>query len=209
MPSTRATLDDHFRLGIFMGILVLAGLGAALIVRLSDLRSGGDAASVPAAAVAMMTDEGARPEWPTADWRPQTLVPASLAEPMPARIESKQPARETARYSGKTFRYVKTVRLRVTAYAPDPRCTWPYDGKTTASGLPVTTNGGRLVAADTSVIPMHAVVRVPGYAGGNAVPVLDRGSAIKGMRMDVLLPTFEKAKAWGVRYVDVKVYEPI
>jgi 3D (Asp-Asp-Asp) domain-containing protein len=112
-------------------------------------------------------------------------------------------------YHGKEFRFVKTLTLRITAYAPDPRCTYPYDGKTTASGLPVTTNGGHLVAADTDVIPMHSLVIVPGYAQGRAVPVLDRGGAIKGHRLDVLLPTFERAKAWGVRTLQVKIYEPV
>jgi 3D (Asp-Asp-Asp) domain-containing protein len=111
-------------------------------------------------------------------------------------------------YRGQEFRFVKTLSLRVTAYAPDPRCTYPYDGKTTASGLPVTTNGGHLVAADTAVIPLHWLVTVPGYAGNRAVPVLDRGGAIKGARLDVLLPTFEQAKSWGVRTLKVRVYRP-
>ena len=110
---------------------------------------------------------------------------------------------------GQTFRYVKTLKLRVTAYAPDPRCTYPYSGTTTASGLSVKTNGGKLVAADTSVIPMHALVLVPGYAGGATVPVLDRGGAIKGNRLDVLMPTFEQAQQWGSRNLEVKVYLPV
>jgi 3D (Asp-Asp-Asp) domain-containing protein len=111
-------------------------------------------------------------------------------------------------YKGQKYVYSRTLRLRVTAYAPDARCCWPYDGKTTASGLSVKTNGGKLVAADTRLIPMHSLVAVPGYAGGAAVPVLDRGGAIKGHRLDVLLPTFDQAKHWGSRYIDVKVYEP-
>ena len=111
-------------------------------------------------------------------------------------------------YGGREYRFVKTLTLRVTAYAPDPRCTFPYDGKTTASGLPVTTNGGHLVASDPAIIPMHWLVVVPGYADGHAVPVLDRGGAIKGNRLDVLLPTFERAKSWGVRTLQVRVYRP-
>jgi 3D (Asp-Asp-Asp) domain-containing protein len=126
------------------------------------------------------------------------------APPLP-----RKPAVETRTYAGKQYRYIKTLKLRVTAYAPDPRCTWPYPGTTTASGLSVKTNGGRLVAADTSVIPMYSLVSVPGYAGGGGVPVLDRGQAIKGNRLDVLLPTFEQAKNWGSRMIDVKVYAPI
>jgi 3D (Asp-Asp-Asp) domain-containing protein len=112
-------------------------------------------------------------------------------------------------YRGGGYRLVRTLTLRVTAYAPDPRCTFPFDGKTTASGLPVTTNSGRLAAADTSLIPLHSLVIVPGYARGAAVPVLDRGGAIKGRRLDVLLPTYEKAKSWGVRILEVKIYAPI
>ena len=62
---------------------------------------------------------------------------------------------------------------------------------------------------DTNVIPMYSLVVVPGYAGGAAVPVLDRGGAIKGNRLDVLLPTYEKAKDWGSRTLEVKVYRPV
>src|SRR5207244_1239031 len=83
--------------------------------------------------------------------------------------------------------------------APDPRCCWPYAGTTTASGQPVTTNGGKLVAADTGVIPMYSLVSVPGYAGTAGVPVLDRGGAIKGNRLDVVLPTDGRGKAWRIR----------
>ena len=126
---------------------------------------------------------------------PRVLTPVSLAPDI--RV-----------YRGKQYRFAKTLSLRVTAYAPDPRCTFPYDGTTTASGLPVTTNGGHLVASDSAVIPLHWLVIVPGYDGGRAVPVLDRGGAIKGQRLDVLLPTFDQAKNWGVRTLDVRVYRP-
>jgi 3D (Asp-Asp-Asp) domain-containing protein len=73
----------------------------------------------------------------------------------------------------------------------------------------VKTNRGRLVAADTNLIPMHALVSVPGYSSGAPVPVLDRGGAIKGHRLDVLLPTFDKARDWGSRMLEVKVYMPV
>ena len=99
--------------------------------------------------------------------------------------------------------------MRVTAYAPDPRCCAPYPGTTTASGLPVETNGGRLVAADTRIVPLHWLVAIPGYHAGRGVPVLDRGSAIKGHRLDVLMPTFEQAKEWGSRTINVKIYKPL
>ena len=37
--------------------------------------------------------------------------------------------------------------------------------------------------------------------------MLDRGGAIKGSRLDVLYPTHEIARRWGVQHVDVMVWE--
>jgi 3D (Asp-Asp-Asp) domain-containing protein len=142
---------------------------------------------------------------------PQTVPPQVLPAPEP--VAPKAPAKkagpEIRTYNGQKYRYVKTIKLRVTAYAPDVRCTWPYPGTTTASGLSVKTNHGRLVAADPRLIPLHSLVAVPGYAGGLPVPVLDTGGAIKGSRLDVLLPNFDDAKEWGSRMLNVKIYEPI
>lgn len=134
----------------------------------------------------------------------------SLSEnplPVPVLLRKTTPVLTT--YQGTSFRYLKTLTLRVTAYAPDPRCCYPFAGTTTASGRPVTTNGGHLVAADTDLIPFHCLVLVPGYAHDAPVPVLDRGSAIKGNRLDVLLPTFAQAQKWGVHTVQVKIYQPV
>jgi len=144
---------------------------------------------------------------------PAAVAPAIPPRPQPVKAVAKSaPAKaqpETKTYKGQKYRYVKTVTLRVTAYAADPRCTWPYPGTTTASGLSVKTNGGKLVAADPSLIPLHSLVVVPGYAADAAVPVLDTGGAIKGRRLDVLLPSFDIAKQWGSKNLEVKVYEPI
>jgi 3D (Asp-Asp-Asp) domain-containing protein len=144
-----------------------------------------------------------------------TMLPPTLStadnEPAAPPVASfhKKPGVETRIYNGQKYRYVKTLRLKVTAYSPDSKCCWPYPGTTTASGMSVKTNHGKLVAADTRLIPMHALVAVPGYAGGGAVPVLDRGGAIKGYRMDVLMPRFDQAKEWGSRMLEVKIYVPV
>jgi hypothetical protein len=37
--------------------------------------------------------------------------------------------------------------------------------------------------------------------------VLDCGGAIKGFRLDLLYPTHEEARIWGVRFVPVTVWE--
>ncbi len=110
-------------------------------------------------------------------------------------------------YDGRPIRPVATMRMKVTAYSPDAKsCGASADG-ITASGYSVQTNGGALVAADPKVLPLGSLVSVPGYDGGVPVPVLDVGGAIKGRRLDVLFTTHEIARAWGVRTVDVVVWE--
>jgi 3D (Asp-Asp-Asp) domain-containing protein len=97
--------------------------------------------------------------------------------------------------------------MRVTAYNPDARsCGASADG-ITASGYSVFTNGGSLIAADPRTLPLGSLVSVPGYDGGSTVPVLDVGGAIKGNRLDVLFPTHAAAMEWGVRDLEVVVWE--
>lgn len=112
-------------------------------------------------------------------------------------------------FHGHRYVYWKTLDLRVTSYAPDRKCCRPYAGTTTASGASVWTNHGHLVAADTRLIPFHYMVRVPGYDYDHPVPVLDRGGAIHGYRMDVLAPTFWSAQHWGVKVLRVRIYRPV
>ena len=93
-------------------------------------------------------------------------------------------------------------RMLVTAYCPCTECCGPNARGITASGRPVSANGGRFVAADRS-IPFGTMLLVPGYNDGRPVEVLDRGGAIKGDHLDVFFPTHEEAKRWGVRRLAV------
>jgi len=110
-------------------------------------------------------------------------------------------------FNGRPIRAVRTMRMRVTAYSPDHRSCGIHADGITASGYSVDVNGGRLVAADRRLFPFGSLVSVPGYASGQVVPVLDRGGAIKGSRLDVLYPTHAIARRWGVQHVDVMVWE--
>lgn len=94
----------------------------------------------------------------------------------------------------------------VTAYCPCRRCCgrWARYHKT-ASGLPITYNRGDLVAADTRVLPFHTRVGIPGYGGGRLVPVVDRGSAVKGRMIDVFFPNHYRAKRWGKKWLLVEI----
>lgn len=145
--------------------------------------------------------------------------PAVMPAPAPApRVEmAAQPAATddeivlhpegTRFFDGRPIRPAKTIWMTVTAYSPDWRsCGESADG-ITASTKSVYTNGGKMVAADTRVLPMHSMITVPGYGSNDVVPVLDRGGAIKGKRLDVLFPTHEAAMKWGVRRLPVTVWE--
>lgn len=110
-------------------------------------------------------------------------------------------------FNGRPVRPARTINMTVTAYSPDHRsCGDSADG-ITATLHPVTTNGHALVAADPSVLPYGSMITVPGYDKDRIVPVLDCGGAIKGRRLDVLYPTHEQARQWGVQRLKVTVWE--
>jgi 3D (Asp-Asp-Asp) domain-containing protein len=109
-------------------------------------------------------------------------------------------------FNGRPLVRAGTRMMKVTAYSPDERsCGADADG-ITASGYSVWTNGMRSVAADTRVLPFGTLLSVPEYHDGAVVPVLDRGGRIKGQRLDVLYPTHERARQWGVRDVEVTIW---
>jgi 3D (Asp-Asp-Asp) domain-containing protein len=135
------------------------------------------------------------------------------AAPGPAQgleVETAAPSALTSEhriFNGRPIRPVRVHPMRVTAYSPDERsCGASADG-ITASGYSVATNGGELVAADPSLLPLGSLVSVPGYAGGAVVPVLDVGGAIKGKRLDVLFESHGRAREWGVQDLEVTVWE--
>jgi len=97
----------------------------------------------------------------------------------------------------------QTVRMRVTAYCPCPKCCGKYSDGITASGRKIRP-GDSFVAADKKY-PFGTEMIVPGYGSGEPVKVLDRGGVIRGNRLDVFFESHEDALKWGVRNLDVKV----
>lgn len=124
-----------------------------------------------------------------------------------AEMERSEAARGVMTFNGRRLRKVKTIRMKVTAYSPDERSCGVFADGITASGYSVYTNGMKLAAADTRVLPFGTIITVPGYHGGKPIPVLDRGGVIKGKRLDVLYPTHERARQWGTQSLDVVVWE--
>ena len=78
--------------------------------------------------------------------------------------------------------------MTATAYDPGPRSCGRYADGYTATGVKAERG---VVAVDDRVIPMGARLYIPGY--GFAVAA-DRGSAIKGRRIDLCFPTYWEAR---------------
>lgn len=95
-----------------------------------------------------------------------------------------------------------TIReFTVTAYCPCEKCCGKWSDRIFYDG---TKCGGVAIAADRS-IPIGTVMKIPGY--GTAI-VRDRGSAIKGNRLDVYFDSHQNALNWGVhKNIKVKIYE--
>jgi 3D (Asp-Asp-Asp) domain-containing protein len=110
-------------------------------------------------------------------------------------------------FNGRPARPAKKVWMTVTGYSADARsCGDSADG-ITATLHSVKTNNGNLVAADPKVLPYGSMLSIPGYDGGDIVPVLDCGGAIKGSRLDLLFPTHEAAIKWGKKRIMVTVWQ--
>jgi uncharacterized protein YabE (DUF348 family) len=76
---------------------------------------------------------------------------------------------------------------------------------TTATGVNLRANpNAKVIAVDPSVIPLGTKVYVEGY--GYAVAA-DTGSAIKGNKIDVFLPSKSAAYRWGSKRVKIKILE--
>ena len=101
----------------------------------------------------------------------------------------------------------QVVMMEVTAYCPCKKCCGPKAQGITASGKRINFNDGLFVAADKNVFDFHTKLQIPGYASGQAVPVLDRGGAIKGNKLDVFFPSHTAALRWGRQMIPVTVVD--
>ena len=95
------------------------------------------------------------------------------------------------------------VEMDVSAYCPCELCCGKFADGVTASGRPAE---GFLVAAPPEY-PFGTWMSIEGYAGGLPVPVLDRGGAIKGNKLDLLFDSHEAALEWGRKTINVKVWK--
>jgi 3D (Asp-Asp-Asp) domain-containing protein len=137
---------------------------------------------------------------------PAELAPAAEFDHDAELLEDARPAVAILGPSIEIGKKPRVMRMDVTAYCACTKCCGPKAQGITASGLHVSHNEGKFVAADTDVFPMYTKLIIPGY-DAQPVPVIDRGGAIKGHKLDLYFPTHEEALEWGRQWVDVTVIE--
>ncbi|WP_110114824.1 3D domain-containing protein [Bacillus sp. CGMCC 1.16541] len=94
---------------------------------------------------------------------------------------------------------VKELTVQATAYtASCAGCSG-----ITATGINLKANPNqKVISVDPKVIPLGSKVYVEGY--GEAIAG-DTGSAVKGNKIDVFIPSKQRAIQWGVKTVKVKI----
>ncbi|MEH7126502.1 3D domain-containing protein [Bacillus sp. JJ1773] len=114
--------------------------------------------------------------------------------PASATAETKPPAPAVKAAS------YKEITVKATAYtASCKNCSG-----ITATGLNLKKNPNlKVISVDPKVIPLGSKVFVPGY--GEAIAA-DKGSSVKGNKIDVFIPSHKQAIQWGNKSVKIKVY---
>ena len=143
---------------------------------------------------------------PTTKARPDLSAPPSPAT-VPVTYQRQEPMPGVTillpltKWSG---RWVDTV-MNVSAYCSCSVCCGTGSPGITASGSRIDDVSYFLAAPPE--YPYGTVMRVPGYAGGRSVVVLDRGGAIKGNRLDTYHETHALARKFGRQTLHVEIWK--
>lgn len=122
---------------------------------------------------------------------------------------------------GYNFDFVRSFYVEATAYCPGTPgsgcpldeqgrslCTGSYNDGYTATGSRAFAGDGslenpHLIAVDPAVIPLYSLIYLEGYGFARA---LDRGGAIRGLRIDILFDRHADAVKFGRRQVKVYLF---
>lgn len=126
----------------------------------------------------------------------QALLKEERVPPVPEIILMGQSGYPSSRGS---FARSRVLTMEATAYDPSPETIGPRATGLTATGIRARFG---VVAVDPTVIPFGTVLFVEGY--GFAIAA-DRGSAIKGNKIDLCFETRREALAFGRRQVRVHI----
>lgn len=126
------------------------------------------------------------------------LVKEERIEPTPTKFLMAPTGTEPSRHM---FSRSRVLDMVATAYPPNPYHPWSHVRSHTATGRPARYG---LVAVDSRVIPLGTTLYVEGY--GFAIAA-DRGSAIKGNRIDLCMETVRLCRLYGRRHVRVHILQ--
>jgi 3D (Asp-Asp-Asp) domain-containing protein len=146
--------------------------------------------------------------------------PEIVYESEPELIINNTPSATTAiasndNSSTKPEEFKSVLSMNATAYCLCKKCcgkaeTHPQYG-VTASGYRITPGTNeKVIAVDTSVIPLGTKVYVEGLNGANSYGyaiAADTGSAIKNMKIDLYMDSHAEALRWGFKKVNVYLLE--
>ena len=93
--------------------------------------------------------------------------------------------------------------LEATGYYPGPECCYPFDDGFTAIG-DLASKGCIAIDDKSGPLKMGQSVWIEGYGPGKCN---DRGSAIKGWKIDLCFSTLQEAKEWGRKLTKVYLLE--
>lgn len=128
------------------------------------------------------------------DGRPvkKELLGRSILNPSVSKIIAMGTLQTVSR-GGTDFKYSEAMNMKTSAYT--------HTGHRTASG---TYPSHGVVAVDPKVIPMGSKLYIEGYGYATA---LDKGSDIKGARLDLFFETRREALNWGLRTKKVYILD--
>lgn len=88
----------------------------------------------------------------------------------------------------------KKMTVKATAYtsAKDEGGAYAYNGEKLRDGH---------IASDFKVLPLGTKVYIPQF--NKVFTVVDTGSAIRGAKIDIWMPTKQQCKDWGVRTIEI------
>ncbi|WP_409274999.1 3D domain-containing protein [Neobacillus sp. SCS-31] len=120
------------------------------------------------------------------------VLKLSSTEAAPAKKQAAKPAAAQKGY--------KEITVKATAYTGSCKnCSG-----ITSTGINLKKNPNvKVISVDPKLIPLGTKVYVPGY--GEAIAG-DKGSAVRGNKIDVFIPDHNNALQWGTKTIKIKVY---
>ncbi len=200
---TRATSRIAFEAYTFCVLAVMTAFSAAMVKEAHQMPALASMASYgPDNTQAVITTVALETQTPE-----PTIVEPTPAEADRAEVMIEKAATHIRWFNGRPIRPARVLWMQVTAYSPDARSCGIFADGITATLHSVETNAGQLVAADTRLFPFGTLLSIEGYADGDVVPVMDRGGAIKGYHIDLLMPAHRQAIRWGNQRMPVILWE--